>query len=116
MRVLFDHNLPHKLRLALIPLCQHSLVTTSFVGWGHLKNGELLSAADPDFDVFITGDRTLVHEQNLGLRRLAIIVLSTNNWPIVRFHVSHILAAIDGALPGSFQTVDCGSFSRKKTD
>jgi len=25
-----------------------------------------------------------------------------------------ILAAIDAAAPGSFQTVDCGSFSRKR--
>jgi uncharacterized protein (DUF433 family) len=51
--------------------------------------------------------------QSLTGRRLAIIALSTNNWPIVKDHVPEILSAIDTALPGSFQAVNCGAFSRK---
>ncbi len=83
--------------------------------WGHLKNGDLLRAAeDTDIDVFVTGDRTLVHEQNLDGRRLAIVALSTKNWPIVSGYIPRILAAIDAARPGSFKAVDCGEFSRKK--
>jgi hypothetical protein len=50
----------------------------------------------------------------LTCERLAIVALSTNNWPLVKNHVPQILAAIDSALPGSFQTVECGTFSRKK--
>jgi hypothetical protein len=42
---LFDHNLPHKLRTNLAALGQHEIVTTSFMGWADLKNGELLRTA-----------------------------------------------------------------------
>jgi hypothetical protein len=63
VRVLLDHNLPHKLRTALGPLCEHELVTTSYLGWGHLKNGELLGSA----------------EERLAVRKLAVVVLSANN-------------------------------------
>jgi hypothetical protein len=116
VRVLFDHNLPHKLRTGLAALGSHQIVTTSFLGWSHLKNSELLRAAeDIGIDVFVTGDRTLVQEQNLSGRRLAIIALSANNWPIIREYMPRILAAIDEALPGSFQAIDCGTFSRKRS-
>jgi hypothetical protein len=113
VRVLFDHNLPHKLRASL---GEHQILTAAYMGWSELKNGELLRAAeDAGIDVFVTGDRSLVYEQNLAGRRLAIIALSTNNWPIVKDHVSSILAAIESSVPGSFQEVDCGLFSRKNT-
>jgi hypothetical protein len=34
--------------------------------------------------------------------------------PIIKKSLSKVLAAIDKAPPGSFQMVDCGTFSRKK--
>ena len=115
MRVLFDHNLPQKLRTNLAVPGNHEIVTTSWMGWAGLKNGELLRAAEESsFDVFVTGDKSLIDEQNLAGRRLAIVTLSANNWPIVRNYLPRILAAIDSAVPGSFQAVDCGRFSRKK--
>lgn len=71
MRVLFDHNLPHKLRTELGAICQHEIVTASYMGWRKLRNGELLRAAEENgFDVFVTGDQTLLSEQNLAGRRL----------------------------------------------
>jgi hypothetical protein len=116
VRVLIDHNLPHKLRASLGTLGEHDIVTASYMGWSDLKNGELLRAAEENgIDVFVMGDQSLVYEQNLTGHRPAILALSTNNWPIVKNHVPQILAAIDSALAGSFQTVDCGTFSRKKT-
>ena len=115
MKVLFDDNLPHKLRAELSTLCSHEIVTAAYMGWRELKNGELLQAAEENgFDIFVTGDRTLAYEQNLVGRRLAILALSANNWPIIKDHVAEILAAINRAAPGSFQTVDCGTFTRKK--
>lgn len=85
MKVLLDHNLPHMLRVSLSRVSGHEFVTASFLGWGHLKNGELLGAAEEAaFDVFVTGDRTLIYEQNLTGRRISILALSTNNWPIIR--------------------------------
>jgi len=115
VRVLFDHNLPHKLRISLGTLSKHEIVTASYVGWSDLKNGELLrTVEESSFDVIVTGDRSLFYEQNLFGRRLAIVALSTNNWPIVKNKIPQILAAIDSAVPGTFQSVDCGTFSRKK--
>jgi len=84
VRVLFDHNIPHKLRANLGTLSRHEIVTASYMGWGELKNGELLRIAEENGpEVFVTGDRSLADEQNLTGRRLAIVALSTNNWPII---------------------------------
>jgi hypothetical protein len=78
-----------------------------------LQNGELLrTAEDGGMDVFVTGDTTLRYEQNLTGRHLAIVVLSVNNWPILKDHAGKSLAAIEVARPGSFVVVDCGKFSR----
>jgi hypothetical protein len=80
------------------------------MGWGNLKNGDLLRTAEESgIEVFVTGDQSLLYG------RLAIVSLSTNNWPIVKNHFPQILAAIDSAVPGSFQAVECGAFSRKKS-
>jgi predicted nuclease of predicted toxin-antitoxin system len=118
VRVLFDHNLPHKLRTSLDTLGKHEIVTASHMGWGDLKNGELLRIAEESgFEVLVTGDQGVLYEQNLTGRRLAIIVLSVlsaNNWPIVKNYLPEILAAIDSAVAGAFQTVECGIFGRKK--
>lgn len=115
MRVLFDHNLPHKLRTSLDTIGDHEIATASYMGWGDLTNGELLRTAEESgIEVLVTGDQSLLYEQNLSGRRLAIVALSTNNWPIVKNYLPQILAAIDSAVPGSFQAVDCGTFSRKK--
>ncbi|MGD1097135.1 MAG: hypothetical protein ABSB35_34755 [Bryobacteraceae bacterium] len=48
-------------------------------------------------------------------RRLAIVALSSVEWRILRNYLPRIIAAIDSAAPGSFEAVDCGTFSRKKT-
>jgi len=115
VKVLIDHNLPHKLRTSLGALCNHEIVTASYMGWGELKNGELLRAAEEaGVEVLVTGDQSLVYEQNLSKRRLAILSLSATNWPIIQDYVPQILAAIDSAIPGTFQKVACGVFSRKK--
>jgi hypothetical protein len=112
VRVLLDENLDHALRKLLGP---HDVVTVTYMGWAGLKNGELLQAAEANgFDVFLTGDQTLSQEQNLSRRRLAVVALSAIQLPIIRENLPKIIAAIDNAAPGSFQTVECGTFSRKK--
>ncbi len=114
MRVLPDENLDHALRNLLGP---HEVVTVAFMGWASLKNGELLrTAEDNRIDVLLTGDGTLRHELNVTGRRLAIVVLPAIQLPIIRNHLPKIIAAIDDTAPGSFRTVDCGTFSRKGPD
>jgi hypothetical protein len=114
VKVLLDENLPHLLRNNL---GDHEVFTVRYRGWAGLKNGELIRAAEDDgFEVFITGDKTLSYEQNLTARRIAIVVLSSIDWHILKENLSPILAALDNATPGSFQEVECGSFSRKKPE
>lgn len=110
--MLLDENLDHGLRKLL---GQHDVVTVTWLGWAGLKNGELLKAAEEEgFDVFLTGDQTLSHEQNLSGRRLAIIALSAIQLPVIRESLPKIIGAIDNAAPGSFRMVECGTFGRKK--
>jgi hypothetical protein len=45
---------------------------------------------------------------------LAIVALSSVEWRIVKDYLPRIIAAVDGAVPGSFQAVECGIFSRKR--
>jgi hypothetical protein len=45
------------------------------MGWGGIKNGELLILAEKEFDVFITVDRNLSFQQNLPKFNVATLVL-----------------------------------------
>jgi hypothetical protein len=72
-----------------------------------LSNGDLLNAAeDAGFDVLLTTDKNLVHQQNLQGRKLAIVVLSKSRWSLVRTMMEQIVAAVDAAKPGSYALVD----------
>lgn len=112
MKVLLDVNLAHRLRKSLGE--QHEVFTVSYKRWAGLKNGDLLHTAENDgIAVFLTGDQTLTHEQNLKQRTIAIEALSSVEWDILKQHLPLIIAAIDNAVPGRFQAVDCGTFNRK---
>ena len=72
MRVLLDECLPRRLKHALIG---HEVQTVPEIGWASKRNGELLSLAARDFDVFLTVDQRLQQEQQLSMFRIAVIVL-----------------------------------------
>ena len=113
MKVLLDENLDHALRKLLGP---HEVVTVSYMGWAGMQNGALLRAAEESgMDVLLTGDQTLHAEQSLVGRRLAIVALSAIQLPIIKESLPQIIAAIDNATPGSFQSVECGRLSRRRT-
>jgi hypothetical protein len=76
-------------------------------GWDTFKNGDLLTAAEAaGFDVLITTDKNIRYQQNLISRRIAIVVLGNAQWPVLRLHVAHVVAAVDAATSGSFTEVD----------
>jgi hypothetical protein len=81
----------------------HHVSTAYEMGWSALRNGELLTAAEADFEVFVTTDRSLRYQQNLGGRRLAILVLPTTSWPRIQAHVSEVVAAVNGLRPGDYR-------------
>ena len=107
MKLILDESAPQKLRLLIDS--RHVVVTTWFQGWSGLKNGALLTAAEEaGFDLFLTADQEISYQQNLAGCRIALLVLSTNNWGVVKEQVAHIIAAIEAAVPGSFTHVDIG--------
>jgi predicted nuclease of predicted toxin-antitoxin system len=110
MRVLLDENLPHRLRYALP---SHEVSTVAYKGWSGVKNGELLNLAEVNgFEVFLTADHNMAYQQNLQSRSIAMVCLTALHWEIILPHVGEIVAAVDAALPGSFQVVECGEFRR----
>jgi hypothetical protein len=104
LRILLDRNVPEKVRAFL---SKHEARTISAMGWSaRLKNGELLTAAEGNgFDVLLTCDQNIRYQQNLSLRKLGLVVLTSNLWPSVRNCGSAIQAAVESATPGSFQTI-----------
>ena len=107
MKIILDESAPQKLRLLID--ARHTVVTTWYQGWSGLKNGALLNAAEAaGYELFITADQELTYQQNMSGRQIALVVLSTNNWRLVKAHIADITAAIDKAIPGSFAFVDIG--------
>ncbi len=73
MRILIDHNLDWRLKHHLPG---HEVKTVFEMGWSDLLNGELLDqAVDAKFDVLLTSDSNIKHQQNLRFRLIAVIVL-----------------------------------------
>lgn len=95
MRILFDQGTPVPLKSFLI---SHDVATAYEKGWATLRNGELLDAAEVDgFEVFVTTDQNLQHQQNLSTRKLAIVVLSTTSWPRIRRSTDLVESAVNSA-------------------
>jgi hypothetical protein len=100
MRILFDQGTPVPLRNALAP---HPVSTAFEMGWANLANGDLLRAAEPLFEVFVTTDRNLRYQQNLTGRRLAIVVLPTTNWLEIQQHKEVVSQTVAGMKPGEYR-------------
>ena len=104
MRILLDHNVPVPLRSWFIG---HQVETAYERGWAELTNGVLLQMAEEaGFDVMITSDKGIRYQQNLAGRRLALVVISTNDWTRIRKSKSVVVAAISETLPGSLVDVE----------
>ncbi len=104
MFILFDHMTPAGIARFL---AGHTVTKATDRGWDRLSNGDLLTAAeDAGFDVLITADKSIRYQQNLDGRRIALVVLSTPQWPVVKLHVEKIAAAVNAAIPGSYVEVD----------
>jgi hypothetical protein len=72
VRILFDHCTPWPFRQFLPG---HEIRTAYQMGWADKDNGDLLRAAESNFDLFIATDRSIRHQQNLANRRIAILLI-----------------------------------------
>jgi hypothetical protein len=88
-------------------LGNHTVVTVWFQGWSGLKNGALLATAEEaGFELFITADQEISYQQNLSNRKMALLVLSTNNWDFIKATITRLTTAIDAVTPGNYAEVD----------
>jgi len=104
-RVLLDENLPRKLRREL-PDCV--VRTVQEEGWGSFKNGQLLGLAQTNFDVLLSGDSNLRHQQNPKRFEIGIVAVETVS---LRFRdimraIDDIRGAIARVVPGELIVVE----------
>ena len=103
MKILFDHNTLGPLRRYF---ADHEVDTAGENGWGQLTNGELIQlAAQQGYDVLITADQNITHQQNTRQSGIGIVVLLSNRWPLVRAHTDTIVRAVHTVGPGETLTV-----------
>lgn len=72
MKILLDECLPKRLKHEIQ---SHNVLTVPEMGWAGKKNGELLQLMLGQFDVFVTVDRNLQHQQKLRELPIAFVVL-----------------------------------------
>ncbi len=82
-RILLDENIDSFLKALFVT--EFEVMTVRERGWNGKKNGELLRLAQKEFDVFVTMDKNLEHQQNLKALNLGVIVLQarSNAYPVV---------------------------------
>ena len=104
LRLLFDQNIPAPLAKLLLG---HEVRTAGQMGWEVVSNGDLLTLAEGHaFDVLITADQNIRYQQNLTARRIGLIVLSTNNWNVLRENTLAILEAVTAIGQGSYHELE----------
>lgn len=99
MQILFDHNLPRKLRHHFLP---HQVSLTKELGWNQFGNGVLLGLAQAEFDVLLTADANIYHQQNVALYSIAVIVLRVydNSYESIAPLLPAVMALLEQIKPG----------------
>ena len=77
MKALLDENMPKALIGLLAP--EIEAWTVQQMGWSGRKNGDLLSVASESFDVLITTDQGIPHQQNLTRYDIGIVLLEARS-------------------------------------
>jgi predicted nuclease of predicted toxin-antitoxin system len=109
VRVLLDQGTPVPLREFL---GEHDVSTAYERGWSILENSDLLDAAEREgFEVLVTTDRNLRHQQNLRTRSIAIVVLRTTSWPRIQREIPAVVHAINSTVPGTYVEVQFATIS-----
>jgi hypothetical protein len=102
MRILLDENLPKKLKL---DFPEHEVHTVRDKKWNGIQNGALLKLLEENgFDVFLTFDKNLEHQQNFKKYTVAVFILSAaiNRYNILTALTPRIKSYLEaGLVPNS---------------
>lgn len=99
MRILLDECLPRRLRR---DLAGHDARTVPEMGWAGTRNGELLTLAERQFEVFLTVDRNLSFQHEVHRFALAVVVLhaKSNKLGDLRPLVPDLMSMLATVTPG----------------
>ena len=104
MKVFIDECVDWRLSRDIVG---HEVKTARQMGWSTVKNGELLTLAAKEFDVFVTVDRNLSFQQNLPAFAIAVVVLraSSNRLADLKALVPELLARTPSVKKGAVEYV-----------
>ena len=99
MKIFLDHCVPKRL---LRLLAEHEVKTAYQMGWAAKKNGELLRLVENEFEVFITADRNLRHQQNLmsSPLRFVVLIAASNQYDSLAPLIPQVKDALTKLAPG----------------
>jgi len=98
MKLLLDENLPKRLKN---DFPEHEIFTVRDKGWNSKKNGELLGLmVTENFDILLTFDQNLEHQQNFEKYPIAVFVLiaENNTYQMLRVLVAKIKTELEKPL------------------
>ena len=112
-KILFDVGTPDPLRNRLR---KHEVEFSRERGWDKHSNGELLDLAEAHgYEVLISTDGGIQHQQDLSGRKLSVVVIRAN-WKLVTDEIIEAIeAAIEEAPPGTCVEIPSRTDSRKPT-
>jgi len=101
MKILLDENLPKRLKRILET---HEVYTVREMGWNGKKNGELLQLMlSSNFNLMMTFDRNIEHQQNFRKFSIPVIILNApdNTFETLKNYSEKIRLVLDSPLgPG----------------
>ena len=104
MKILFDHGIPRSIARSLTG---HQVTRAAQIGWHEVANGELIERAEAaGFELLLSTDKNIRYQQNLTHRKIAIVVLTDQQWPSVRLYLERIANAVNAATAGSYAEVE----------
>jgi predicted nuclease of predicted toxin-antitoxin system len=105
VRILLDECVDWRLAR---DIAGHDVKTARQMNWTAIKNGELLALAARQFDVFVTVDRNISFQQNIGSQTLSVIVLKakTNRLAELKLLVPFLRTALASARPGTVHIIE----------
>jgi predicted nuclease of predicted toxin-antitoxin system len=111
MKLLLDECLPRRAKL-LFAEAGHECETVRDAGFSGKENGELIALAEEKFEVLITIDKNIRHQQNITGRNIAILIIraGSNDLDDIRPHIPQALAALKTIKPG--QILEVGIVAR----
>jgi hypothetical protein len=99
MKIIIDECVPHIVKKRLP---ERQIKTVQEMDWAGIKNGELLKLVEAGFEVFITSEKNLRYQQNLRNRKFAIILLPSNQIPVVENLIPQIDKELENIKPNDF--------------